>query len=119
MTTRLAKTGKFEELFAPEYKQSLESSGNYNLIDVRSAGEYESGHIDGAVNISYFGGHFMDHLDSLNLDKNRPMYIYCETQHRSPIVAKKMVKQGYVKVIDLDKGFSKWKKQGFPMVVEE
>lgn len=90
-----------------------------NILDVRSAHEYEDYHIEGAVNVSYFGGHFKEDLKKQNLDTTKKTLIYCQTQHRSLMVANKVYKAGFRSIIDLDKGLRVWYKNDFPTVVRD
>ena len=112
---RLTKMGVYSELPPTEYLSYVNDS-SVNIIDVRTVSEYEKTHISGAVNVNYFGGHFMDDLATLDLDTNKVTLIYCETQHRSLFVAKKVYAMGFRSIIDLDKGMIRWRKKGFPFV---
>lgn len=114
---RLTKIGVYKELPPEAYLEYVNDS-LVNIIDVRTISEYEKSHIAGAVNVNYFGGNFKEDLASLNLDKNKTMLIYCETQHRSLFVAKKIYVMGFRSIIDLDKGMMYWRKNNFPYVVD-
>lgn len=109
----LTKRGIYEELGPSEYLNYVQDS-LINIIDVRTEGEYEKTHIDRALNVSYFSGHFRKVVDTIGLDKGIPLLIYCETQHRSLFAAKKLYKAGFNKIIDLDKGMMNWRKNEFP-----
>ncbi len=110
---RLSRRGIYKELDAKEYLNYVVDS-NVNIIDVRTAKEYERSHISGAVNASYFGGKFNNLIDSLQLDPKKTTLIYCETQHRSLFATKILYKKGFKSIIDLDKGMIHWRKTGFP-----
>ncbi len=97
----------YEEMDCEHYKQQLELNSDLIIVDVRTEKEYKKSHIKNAINISYFGGNIKKYIDTL--DKNKTVFIYCQTQHRSPITAKIMKKKGFKKVIDLKGGFVKWK----------
>ncbi|MDX2359606.1 MAG: rhodanese-like domain-containing protein [Crocinitomicaceae bacterium] len=113
---KLTRLGVYQEVNADQYISYVNDS-TVNIIDVRTEAEYEKSHICGAVNANYFGGHFMEELHSLKLDTTKTTLIYCETQHRSLFVAKKLYNAGFHNVIDLDKGMRYWKKIGFPISV--
>lgn len=110
---RLEKLEVYKELPPSLYLPYVQDS-SINLIDVRTEAEYAKSHIEGAINISYFGGHFREELKEKALDKSLPTLIYCETQHRSLFVAKKMYRMGFRNVIDLDRGMMYWRKNAFP-----
>lgn len=61
------------------------------LLDVRTTGEFSSGHIDGAKNIPVheLGGR----LDSLS--KKKPVVVYCRSGARSARAARVLEKAGY------------------------
>lgn len=104
----------YEELHAKEFEQKLTATTDYILIDVRTQKEYEKGHIQNAVNISYFGNDFSAKVDAL--PKDQLIFMYCQTQHRSPLASKLMKKKGFTRIIDLSGGFMKWEKNKLPIV---
>lgn len=104
----------YEELSVSDFNNKLKLSSDYILIDVRTAGEYAKGHIENAVNISYFGSDFREKTEKLPKDKL--VFMYCQTQHRSPLASKLMKKQGFNHIIDLKGGFIKWDKLKLPIV---
>lgn len=87
------------------------------IVDVRTPPEYEAGHIKGAINASFIGFKFKKKMKQL--DPSKPVYIYCQTAHRSPYASITLYKLGFTEVYDLKKGFSKWKKAGMPIELEE
>jgi len=114
---RLTKKGVYKELEPTAFLNYVNDS-SINLIDVRTAGEFEKSHISGAININYIGGDFKN-LDSFPLDKNKPILIYCETQHRSLFVAKILYKNGFRSILDLDKGMMHWRKINMPFIEKD
>lgn len=110
----LEKKGIYQELNPADYQ--IQMSNSAQIIDVRTLGEYEKSHIDGAINISYLSGDFKKMVDTLSFDKSTPVLIYCETQHRSLFAAKILAKRGYTHIIDLDKGMIHWRKSNMPYV---
>ena len=47
------------------------------------------------------------------LDKTKPVIVYCQRGSRSAKCASQLIANGFVKIYDLDRGFSKWKSSGF------
>jgi phage shock protein E len=73
------------------------------LIDVRSAGEFSGGHIDGAANIP---------VDALarrvsEIPKDKPVVLYCQSGARSSRAAEMLKSQGYQSVHNLG-GMGRW-----------
>lgn len=104
----------YEEIKVSDFEKKLNSSQDYILVDVRTPKEYEKGHIANAVNISYFGSEFKTSIEKLPKDKL--IFMYCQTQHRSPLASKYMKKKGFTHIIDLSGGFMKWENNKMPIV---
>ena len=66
------------------------------IIDVRTEEEYESGHIEKAINIPY-----TEIESKVNYDKDQAIAVYCRTGVRSSEAAKTLEKMGYTKIYDL------------------
>ena len=67
------------------------------LIDVRTKGEFDGGHIDGAINhdiMEMMNGIFPD------IDKNEEITIYCESGNRSMMAKSMMEKSGFKNIND-------------------
>jgi len=83
------------------------------LIDVRTPQEFASGHLENAVNIDYFDSDF--NAQFKNLDKNKPVYLYCKSGRRSANAAEKLEDMGFVKIYDLEGGTVNWKAKGLTL----
>ena len=78
------------------------------LVDVRSTGEFHSGHIKNAINIDFFDtSNFQKSFGKL--DKDQPVYVYCRSGARSYKAAKRLVSMGFSKIYDLKGGYMSWK----------
>lgn len=99
------------------FARSVADTNGIYIVDVRTPGEYKAGHIEGAINASFIGFKFKKKMKQL--DRSRPVYIYCQTAHRSPYASLTLYKLGFTEVYDLKKGFAVWKKAGKPIVIEE
>ena len=71
--------------------ENLPRDGSANLIDVRTPGEYRYGHLEGFVNMQ---------LDELRLradciDRDKPVYLVCQSALRSYIAARVLTQMGY------------------------
>lgn len=70
--------------------KDLMADGNYIIVDVRTKEEYESSHIKDAINIPY------DEIDeSINLDKNAKILVYCQSGNRSKKAFASLTNLGY------------------------
>lgn len=89
-------------------------SGKVQVLDVRTADEYKSGHLDKAMQANWLDGkEFYDRTS--HLDKNIPVYIYCLSGGRSGAAAEALRAKGY-KVTNMDGGITAWKRNKQPLV---
>ena len=68
------------------------------LIDVRTAEEYKTSHIDGAINLS------LQDIEQGTLptaQKDKPVYVYCRSGSRSGQATMRLKAAGYQNIIDL------------------
>ena len=77
-------------------------SENVQIIDVRTYGEYASGHLQGALNIDVESGAFDSGIS--NLDKNATYALYCRSGRRSTLAAERMAEAGFTKIINFNNG---------------
>jgi len=76
---------------------SLAANASEGLwIDVRSATEYEQGHLPGAINVTHT--EIGDAINSLPPDKNQPIRLYCGSGRRAGIALQTLENMGYTKV---------------------
>jgi len=74
------------------------------LVDVRSVGEFEGGHIPGAQNVP------LDQFQAVasQWDKNAPVLVYCQTGARSAEAVTMLQGMGFTKIMDFSKGIVGW-----------
>ena len=70
---------------------SLPMDGRVTLLDVRTAGEYSRGHLDGFKNIPV--DELRGHLDEI--EKDKPVYVICQSGLRSYIATRILEGDGY------------------------
>ncbi len=87
---------------------------NIQLVDVRTPGEYEGGHLNNAKNINFKSDNFTEQISKL--DKTKPVMVYCLSGGRSAAAAKQMQDMGFVEIYNMDGGIMKWRNSGKPLV---
>ena len=87
---------------------------DFILVDVRTAEEYESGHIQDAINFDYYSESFQKEI--LSLDKSSSIILYCRTQNRSTKTANYLKENGYKEITVLAGGITSWVKNGNDLV---
>lgn len=88
-----------------EFETLLQKQGA-QIIDVRTPKEYTSGHIEKAINIDYYSSDFKSKLGEL--DRNKPVLVYCKTENRTRETAKILKELGFNEVYSLEGGFTLW-----------
>ena len=91
----------------------LRTNTNAVLLDVRSAAEFEKGHIPGAVSFDINSSQFAEKADAL--DKSKAYLVNCAVGMRSARACKKLEGMGFTNLFDLAPGFEGWKKAGKPV----
>ena len=74
-------------------------AGEALWIDVRSAGEYDAGHVPMAVNIPYT--EIAGRIDEVTENKDALVYVYCRSGRRSGIAKSTLEEAGFTQVINL------------------
>lgn len=93
-------------LTTSEFKKEV-TQKNVQLVDVRSADEFQQGHIEKAILADiYHKNIFQEKLKSFN--KEQAIYIYCRSGNRSKYAAKLLCQMGFKKVYDLKGGYLTW-----------
>lgn len=80
------------------------------ILDVRSEGEYDRGHVPGAIHIPH--SKLTQRLDELDGWQEKPVVIYCETGGRARNAASLLQAQGFKQVFHLDGDMREWRKSG-------
>ena len=84
---------------------------NIQILDVRTEGEYQSGHLKNALQADWFDKtQFADRTQYL--DKSKPVLVYCASGVRSGQAMKLMASQGFKQVYNMEGGMSAWKIEG-------
>ena len=101
----------FDNASVTEFAE-LSHLSNVQLLDVRTAQEYDEGHLLGAINIDMQDDAFISHATE-QLDTALTVAVYCRSGRRSATAASKLVKQGF-KVVNLKGGILAWQDAGLP-----
>lgn len=95
------------QLDVNEFEKGITSGEKIQLLDVRTPGEYQSGHIKNALLANWNDAKEFDRRISF-MEKNTPVYIYCLSGGRSRAAADKMRSLGF-NVLELRGGINAWK----------
>lgn len=83
------------------------------ILDVRTAKEFEAGHIAGAVNLDVMASDFEGKAKAL--DKGKTYLVHCASGVRSARACGKLSQLDFRKLYNLPGGFKAWEKAGQPV----
>lgn len=84
------------------------------LVDVRTPLEYSESHLENAKNIDFKASTFTSYINEL--DKNKPVLVYCRSGKRSAESVKVLVEAGFTKIYNLKEGILSWQAERLPLV---
>jgi len=108
------KSSSSQEIIVVDHEVMLKqvAEKEAQLVDVRTKGEYEAGHIGDAVNFNIGDNEkFLKQIKSLN--KAEPVYLYCKSGIRSKRAAELLQKEGFTQIFDYSGGYDNWKKSKY------
>ena len=95
----------YEDLDGNAFKAKYQQAPEAELLDVRTAGEFASGTINGARNLDVTSPQFRNALQLL--DKNKEYYVFCRSGNRSGSACDLLTAQG-LKAYNLAGGIGEW-----------
>ena len=105
---------KAAKISVEEVLDIINSKKDFMILDIRTQGEFNNGHIKGAILIPVWEINYI--LEEIPKDK--PIITYCRSGGASNYVANILTKNGFSNVYDMG-GILTWKKKGYPVVIEE
>lgn len=96
----------FQTIPVTQLYTMIESDKNVTLLDVRTEGEYNYGHIKGAKLIPL--DQLKDNLSKLSKDKK--IVVYCQSGNRSVSASRLLEKNGYIP-INVKGGYLAWRRE--------
>ena len=92
------------------FSVKLQATSKAQLIDVRTPEEFNSKHLENAINIDYNGTTFDTEITKL--DKTKPTFVYCLSGGRSSSAVAKMQELGFIELYNMEGGMMKWNALG-------
>jgi rhodanese-related sulfurtransferase len=102
------------DLNVSEFSSKVTEAGIITL-DVRTPGEFNEGHIEGAQLIDFQSGNFENEIATL--DKSKTYAVYCRSGNRSGQAVKIMSDAGFTNLYNLNGGVIDWANAGLPLVI--
>ena len=105
--------GKVTNLNVTDFAQKI-SDKSVVVLDVRTPGEFQSEHLENAINVDYEGSNFEGEVQKL--DKSKTYAVYCRSGRRSGLATEIMAKDGFKSIFNLDGGIENWQAAGNKVV---
>jgi len=102
-----------KDISQTQLQQLMKSDKNIVLLDVRTAQEFEQGHIPNAVNISH--KELEARLAELSGAKNTQVVIYCRSGRRAEVAKQLLVTNGFNQLDHLAGDFNEWTRNDLPI----
>lgn len=103
-------TENIKSIDAKSFLDKIKATSKAQIIDVRTPDEFQSEHIDSAVNIDWFSENFG--AIASKFDKSKPVFVYCKSGGRSSQASNKLAKLGFKTIYELEGGIMKWNAAG-------
>ena len=87
---------------------------DFVILDIRTPGEYQSGHLQNAVRVDFYSKSFADEIG--RLDKEKSYLVYCRSGNRSARSMDLFKKLQFQKIYHLSSGINSWMSEGLPLV---
>jgi rhodanese-related sulfurtransferase len=106
------KSTGFKNLTVDEFAQLTANKANV-ILDVRTAKEFESGHLPGALNLDFTAADFAEKAAAL--DRSKTYLVHCASGGRSVKACDALGHFGFSQLYNLPGGFRAWAKAGKPV----
>ena len=103
-----------EKVSVDDFQKELTTASDFILLDVRTADEFNAGHLDGAINIDFYSPDVKEQFGKL--DKEKPVLIYCRSGARSGKSAAILKQLCFKTVKDMEGGYMAWSGKGLKTV---
>jgi len=107
------KETEIDHASAVKAAELMEKNPAIVVIDVRTPGEFATGHIKGSINIDFKADNFEEELNTL--DKAKTYLVHCRSGGRSSSSLNIFSKLGFKHIIHLDGGMMDWGKEQLPV----
>lgn len=106
-------SSSYKKITAEEAKTMIDQDNSVTILDVRTAEEYNEGHIENAILIPDTS--IIDTAESILTDKSATILVYCRSGRRSALAAANLVDLGYTNIYDFG-GIIDWE---YDIVIDE
>ena len=99
---------------ASDLIEKHKGDSDFVILDIRTPGEYQSGHIENSIMIDFYSKTFAEEVN--RLDKGKTYLVHCRSGNRSTRSMELFKKLKFQKMYHLSSGINGWKSEGLPLV---
>ena len=104
-------TGAIPQMPVDELHHRILEGAQLQLVDVRRPGEYDNGHVPGAINVTL--AHLEQEVSRLN--SNRPTAVICASGYRSSAATSILERHRFAEIYNIVGGTNGWVNAGYPV----
>jgi hydroxyacylglutathione hydrolase len=105
------ETATIAQMPVAELRQQLAERSDWQLLDVRSPAEYQSGHVPGALSAPL--AHLVE--QAAQFAPERPTAVICQGGYRSSAATSILQRRGFRELFNVVGGTSAWLQAGYPI----
>jgi len=98
---------------APELAAQIGAASTPVILDVRTAREFDAGHVPGAINVPHT--EIPDRIEEISAFKGKEVVVYCGSGKRAAMAEADLLAAGFSNVRDLEGHMQQWQAGGFPL----
>ena len=104
------EAAKIQTIRSQDAKALLDQQKDVVVLDIRTPGEFNAGHLANAQHLDFYESDFAQKLKAL--DPKTPYLVYCAVGGRSREAVRMMQQMGFQQVYDATEGFAALKNAG-------
>lgn len=110
---QMTNAQKVTEVNSKQVNEMLQKKKNLVVLDVRTSGEFNEGHIKGAKNIDILQPDAFSKIDKL--DHSATYVVHCRTNRRSSKAVEYMKSHGFKNIYQMMDGSTGWAENRLPV----
>jgi len=88
------------------------NNSDFVILDVRTKDEFDSGHLENAVNLDFYSPGFTEKIKEM--DKNKRYLVHCQKGGRSSAAVEKVMNPlEFENLYNMEGGFGDWEAKGY------
>jgi endoglucanase len=103
--SKLPASGIVKDITLAEAKEVKKKEADFLFLDIRSAADFNNGHIEGAINMPWENGYLSDHHDELPV---KPIIVYGNGDNINLAASEFLTNNDHTNILRLLGGYEEW-----------